>query len=297
MPTRTTRPSVDAYGRKQAGSPQLLLGTRHTHRTGSYALGSQGIWTNWHVHRRGGCIESLPAQFVVVVSDFGAGKSGTCKARGKGGRQQLSWTDWLAARHDGFCSCLLLLEVVCLVCTTTHFLRRLSWTTHSTLSHRQLPHGAPSTTSQRTLRARHDTHARAARFLVTFAVPCCSDVDAVRFLDDEDGGVGVGVVVVVVVVVVVAVAVAVAVAAVSDRLGTVVGAESTVDGDSGLDEESESAALLDIEEALKSKVSSSCRWPRCSSEGFSFRGGGTGEVVEVPVAEGCGQSRSLLVSS
>lgn len=37
----------------------------------------------------------------------------------------------------------------------------------STLSHRQFPHGAPSTTSQRTLRARQDTHARAARRLVT----------------------------------------------------------------------------------------------------------------------------------
>jgi hypothetical protein len=36
----------------------------------------------------------------------------------------------------------------------THFRRRLSCTTHSTLSHLQLPQGAPSTTSQRTLRAR-----------------------------------------------------------------------------------------------------------------------------------------------
>lgn len=37
----------------------------------------------------------------------------------------------------------------------------------STLSQRQFPQGAPSTTSQRTLRARHDTQARAARRLVT----------------------------------------------------------------------------------------------------------------------------------
>jgi hypothetical protein len=49
----------------------------------------------------------------------------------------------------------------------TYFRLRLSWTTHSTSSHRQLPQGAPSTTSQRTLRARHDTQARAARRLVT----------------------------------------------------------------------------------------------------------------------------------
>lgn len=38
---------------------------------------------------------------------------------------------------------------------------------HSTSSQRQLPQGAPSTTSQRTLRALHDTQARAARRFVT----------------------------------------------------------------------------------------------------------------------------------
>ncbi|KAK1655270.1 hypothetical protein BDP81DRAFT_1625 [Colletotrichum phormii] len=49
----------------------------------------------------------------------------------------------------------------------TYFRRRLSWTTHSTLSHLQLPQGAPSTTSQRTLRARQLTQARAAlRFVI-----------------------------------------------------------------------------------------------------------------------------------
>lgn len=37
-----------------------------------------------------------------------------------------------------------------------------------TLSHLQFPHGDPSTTSQRTLRARQLTQARTARRLVTF---------------------------------------------------------------------------------------------------------------------------------
>lgn len=67
----------------------------------------------------------------------------------------------------------------------THFRRRLSCTMHSTLSHRQLPHGAPSTTSQRTLRARHETQARAARRLVILGAPLGSDSDAVRFLPVE----------------------------------------------------------------------------------------------------------------
>lgn len=40
----------------------------------------------------------------------------------------------------------------------------------STLSQRQFPHGLCSTTSHRTLRARHDTQARAARRLVFFAL-------------------------------------------------------------------------------------------------------------------------------
>ena len=39
----------------------------------------------------------------------------------------------------------------------------------STLSQRQFPQGAPSTTSHRTLRARHDTQARAARRFVIFS--------------------------------------------------------------------------------------------------------------------------------
>src|SRR5437764_118199 len=42
---------------------------------------------------------------------------------------------------------------------------------HSTLSHLQFPHGEPSTTSHRTLRARQDTHARAALRLATFVAP------------------------------------------------------------------------------------------------------------------------------
>lgn len=53
----------------------------------------------------------------------------------------------------------------------------------STLSQRQFPQGAPSTTSHRTLRARHDTQARAARRFVTLcggSEP--SSVDA-RFFD------------------------------------------------------------------------------------------------------------------
>jgi hypothetical protein len=67
----------------------------------------------------------------------------------------------------------------------THFRRRLSWTTHSTLSHLQLPQGAPSTTSQRTLRARQLTQARAARLLVTLAGGAVESAsDAVRFLLD-----------------------------------------------------------------------------------------------------------------
>jgi hypothetical protein len=63
----------------------------------------------------------------------------------------------------------------------THFRLRLSCTMHSTSSHRQLPQGAPSTTSQRTLRARHDTQARAARRLVT--LPSVVETDALFFGD------------------------------------------------------------------------------------------------------------------
>ena len=51
---------------------------------------------------------------------------------------------------------------------------------HSTSSHLQLPHGAPSTTSQRTLRARQDTQARAAR---RFVILPSAVMDA-RFLGD-----------------------------------------------------------------------------------------------------------------
>lgn len=64
----------------------------------------------------------------------------------------------------------------------THFRRRLSCTMHSTLSHRQFPHGAPSTTSHRTLRARHETQALAARLLVTFAGAPGSPPLPARFL-------------------------------------------------------------------------------------------------------------------
>ena len=70
-------------------------------------------------------------------------------------------------------------ESVCV----THFRLRLSWTTHVTLSHLQLPQGAPSTTSHRTLRARHETQARAARRFVTFAAPLGSVAVAGRFLE------------------------------------------------------------------------------------------------------------------
>jgi hypothetical protein len=50
---------------------------------------------------------------------------------------------------------------------------------HSTLSHLQLPQGAPSTTSQRTLRALHETQARAARLFVILDEPLASDVEPV----------------------------------------------------------------------------------------------------------------------
>jgi len=50
----------------------------------------------------------------------------------------------------------------------THFLRRLSSTLQSALSHLQLPHGNPSTTSHLTLRARHIVQARAALRFVGF---------------------------------------------------------------------------------------------------------------------------------
>lgn len=61
------------------------------------------------------------------------------------------------------------------------FLLRDSCTIHSTLSHLQFPHGAPSTTSHRTLRARHDTQALAARLLVTLAGPEASGLEEARF--------------------------------------------------------------------------------------------------------------------
>lgn len=59
---------------------------------------------------------------------------------------------------------------------------------HSTLSHRQFPQGAPSTTSQRTFRALQETQARAARLLVIFWLPFESDVAELDFLlgDDDD---------------------------------------------------------------------------------------------------------------
>jgi hypothetical protein len=67
----------------------------------------------------------------------------------------------------------------------TYFLRRLSWTTHSTLSHLQFPQGAPSTTSQRTLRALQDTQARAARLLVALGASAPSIAEADLFLDGD----------------------------------------------------------------------------------------------------------------
>jgi hypothetical protein len=44
-----------------------------------------------------------------------------------------------------------------------------TWKRTSTLSQRQFPQGAPSTTSHRTFRARQDTQARAARRFVIFS--------------------------------------------------------------------------------------------------------------------------------
>lgn len=64
----------------------------------------------------------------------------------------------------------------------THFRLRLSWTTQVTLSQRQFPQGAPSTTSHRTFLARHDTHARAARRFVILAAPADSVPVDSRFL-------------------------------------------------------------------------------------------------------------------
>lgn len=73
----------------------------------------------------------------------------------------------------------------------THFRRRLSWTTHSTLSQRQFPQGNCSTTSHRTLRALHDAHARGARRLVTLlalsALSFVSAIEPVRFLACASG--------------------------------------------------------------------------------------------------------------
>lgn len=56
---------------------------------------------------------------------------------------------------------------------------------HSTPSQRQLPQGAPSTTSHLTFRARQETQARAARLFVDLPEPLGSTVVADRFLDDE----------------------------------------------------------------------------------------------------------------
>lgn len=64
----------------------------------------------------------------------------------------------------------------------TYFRRRLSWTIQSTLSQRQLPQGNCSTTSQRTLRALQDAHARGARRFVTLlALSLGSAVEPDRF--------------------------------------------------------------------------------------------------------------------
>lgn len=62
----------------------------------------------------------------------------------------------------------------------TYFRRRLSWTTHSTPSQRQLPQGNCSTTSQRTLRALQDAHARGARRLVTLLPSFLRDVESLH---------------------------------------------------------------------------------------------------------------------
>lgn len=57
---------------------------------------------------------------------------------------------------------------------------------HSTLSHLQLLHGTPSTTSQRTLRARHEAQARAARRFVTLPSDVVEEAVCVRFFGDDD---------------------------------------------------------------------------------------------------------------
>lgn len=69
----------------------------------------------------------------------------------------------------------------------THFRLRLSWTMHSTLSHLQLLHGTPSTTSQRTLRARHEAQALAARRFVTLPSDVVDEAVCVRFFGDDVG--------------------------------------------------------------------------------------------------------------
>lgn len=61
----------------------------------------------------------------------------------------------------------------------------------STLSHLQLLHGIPSTTSHLTLRVRHDTQARAALRFVCFwfiEASVAWSVDALRFFDDNGTG-------------------------------------------------------------------------------------------------------------
>lgn len=67
----------------------------------------------------------------------------------------------------------------------TDLLRRLSCTMHSTLSHLQLPQGAPSTTSHLTFRLLQLMQALAALRFVTFVEPLGSEVEADRFLDWE----------------------------------------------------------------------------------------------------------------
>lgn len=70
--------------------------------------------------------------------------------------------------------------------SNTHFLRRLSVTTHSTWSRRQLVQGEPlSTTSQRTFLARQQQHAREARLLMGRFPAASPAVEALRFFCDR----------------------------------------------------------------------------------------------------------------
>lgn len=109
----------------------------------------------------------------------------------------------------------------------TYLRRRLSCTMHSTLSQRQFPQGAPSTTSQRTLRALQETHALAARRLVALGAPFGSVANDDLFLDCEEVAVADGFV-----------------AAVLESCGEGEPAAADVAGDEGVDSDSLDAIVI-----------------------------------------------------